>query len=468
MASTISCTTVNIGANPVIAIRVDATNSQVWRLTWSSGNQRGTIGKGYLVKGLIFNKTITDYTWSMSLYDLIPEDTSVNITLTLETFASDYDVDLVERVTYSARATVNASYSTPTVSVPRIVDTNALSVALTGDPTVLVRYVSTASVDVDIEARHSAYILPDKTTVTCGSATRNYLNDIVFENVESNVFKIVAHDSRWLITRVTYTVPDYNYIEYVRPTCVADSARPDTSGKARLMCHGTFFDDNFGVQDNTIAADYRYKEVDGEYSDWVAMSVSVNGNTYDATATLTGLDYRKTYVFEYRATDKATSVSTADDPISALPVFHWSKTDFVHETPVDFRAGIMVNGNESDVIVEQGTTGNWAYRKWESGRAECWGTFNRTLTSSDWSAWGSLYQATIINTILDSISYPFSFIEIPKEYATLQSGSGGMLNGSAFGMSASTPSSYFIVHPNNLTSGSYSCTLNLYVVGKWK
>lgn len=34
-----------------------------------------------------------------------------------------------------------------------------------------------------------------------------------------------------------------------------------------------------------------------------------------------------------------------------------------------------------DYIVEQGTSGNWHYRKWNSGRAELWGKFTQTVTS---------------------------------------------------------------------------------------
>jgi hypothetical protein len=171
----------------------------------------------------------------------------------------------------------------------------------------------------------------------------------------------------------------------------------------------------------------------------------------------------KTYVFEYRATDKLNTVSTAENAISALPVFHWSADDFVHETPVDFRAGITFNGEESDMIVEQGESGYWAWRKWSSGRAECWGRFTRSVTSADWSAWGSLYQAEIIM----NEAYPFPFTDAQEEYATLHSMSGGLINCVLLGMSQSTTGAYFAVHPNKLTS-TYSFLLELYVVGRWK
>ena len=37
--------------------------------------------------------------------------------------------------------------------------------------------------------------------------------------------------------------------------------------------------------------------------------------------------------------------------------------------------------NMADYIVEQGTSGDWTYRKWSSGFAECWGKVAKTATN---------------------------------------------------------------------------------------
>ena len=39
-----------------------------------------------------------------------------------------------------------------------------------------------------------------------------------------------------------------------------------------------------------------------------------------------------------------------------------------------------------DYIVEQGTSGIWTHRKWNSGIAECWGRHSFTVTA--WAQWG--------------------------------------------------------------------------------
>lgn len=55
----------------------------------------------------------------------------------------------------------------------------------------------------------------------------------------------------------------------------------------------------------------------------------------------------------------------------------------------------------NNYVVEQGTSGDWAYRKWNSGAVELW--CNKTVSvSSSTSATGSLYYSSMI-----SISVPF-------------------------------------------------------------
>ena len=37
---------------------------------------------------------------------------------------------------------------------------------------------------------------------------------------------------------------------------------------------------------------------------------------------------------------------------------------------------INILKRQKDYVVEQGTSGIWTYRKWNSGKAECWGIYN--------------------------------------------------------------------------------------------
>lgn len=102
----------------------------------------------------------------------------------------------------------------------------------------------------------------------------------------------------------------------------------------------------------------------------------------------------------------------------------------------------------SDFVVQQGTSGNWYYRKWNSGRAECWGNIpiNTAITDSI----GSIYYAAIEN-----ISFPSGlFINKPLVFANSTSTAvltvairGSTTTKSVFGINLMYPVSY----PNAIT-----------------
>lgn len=77
----------------------------------------------------------------------------------------------------------------------------------------------------------------------------------------------------------------------------------------------------------------------------------------------------------------------------------------------------VINALKVDYIVEEGTSGIWTYRKWNSGIAECWGkseqlsrTFNNPLGRG---YYGAKYTAT----------YPSSlFVDAPVVDASIYDG----------------------------------------------
>lgn len=84
-------------------------------------------------------------------------------------------------------------------------------------------------------------------------------------------------------------------------------------------------------------------------------------------------------------------------------------SDMTPQEVEDFVDGLNISGiNAVDYVVEQGTSGIWTYRKWNSGIAECWG--NPTTESVTFSSAGSgtgLYQSVDM-----SVALPFTFTSI--------------------------------------------------------
>ena len=54
----------------------------------------------------------------------------------------------------------------------------------------------------------------------------------------------------------------------------------------------------------------------------------------------------------------------------------------------------MTTGNIANYVVDEGSTGIWAWRKWSSGRCELWGT--RSYTGPIGTSWGNLYASGVI------------------------------------------------------------------------
>lgn len=100
-----------------------------------------------------------------------------------------------------------------------------------------------------------------------------------------------------------------------------------------------------------------------------------------------------------------------------------------------------------DYIVEQGTSGDWTYRKWDSGIYECW---RRTANGS----------AVTIN-------FPITFVELPRIVATSGSTSPASNYGSVnvFTRGTTTAKTDISFEANVSSTDIWA---DVYVIGKWK
>lgn len=113
------------------------------------------------------------------------------------------------------------------------------------------------------------------------------------------------------------------------------------------------------------------------------------------------------------------------------------------------------------LIIEQGTSGNWKYRKWSNGTAECWG--NHTLTVTSWSGWYSLQYC---NPYTKSYNYPSGlFTEAPTMTVSTVSGIVGMVVTETAGTKDHTPYIYSI-RPDG--GGTGAITYAIHAIGRWK
>lgn len=109
-------------------------------------------------------------------------------------------------------------------------------------------------------------------------------------------------------------------------------------------------------------------------------------------------------------------------------------------------------------IVEQGTSGNWTYRKWSDGTAECWGAVETPKISN--SVVGGFYGGVASNIALPS----GLFSEIPRVLLNIYDYGSGMFFGTVRAVTASA----FNIQALRSDNVSSTAKANVYAIGKWR
>nr|CAI9750280.1 tail protein [uncultured phage] len=309
-ASSVSCSSANIGSNATITIN-RASTSFTHTLTYSFGSLSGTIAT---------KTSSTNISWTIptTFYGQIPNSKSGTGTITCDTYNGS---TLIGSKSTSFTATVSESASKPTLS-PTVSDSNTTTTALTGNSSKFIKYYSNAAVATGAKARNSATLKSQK--ITCEAKSLTSASGTI-NAVESGSFTFSATDSRGYTT--TQTVNN-TLIDYIKLTCSLNAGAPTTAGVATLKISGNYWDGTFGKVANTLTVQYRYKTQGGSYGSWTTVSATKSNNTYNATATIRGLNYQTTYVFQARAIDKLATISTDEQARRTTPIFDWSKDDF--------------------------------------------------------------------------------------------------------------------------------------------
>lgn len=230
----------------------------------------------------------------------------------------------------------------PTITA-QVWDENSATIALTGNKNTLVRYQSEAVATMEAIAYDGAAINLDMYIIRNGSKTV-YGDTGRFPNVESNKFTFSAEDSNG---NIGTGVVEVDMIPYVELTCNPVNGVVGADGVKTVECYGEFYSGSFGAETNTLTARVRCIKAGGTSGSWQSMSVQTRENAYVATTTLTNLDSKAAYAFEYEVSDRLSAVTAYEVSKPATPVFHWGKTDFVFEVPVTFNAG-FTNTQEDD------------------------------------------------------------------------------------------------------------------------
>lgn len=272
----------------------------------------------------------TSYPWYVP-YDILENTKDAKkATITLKCTTYNGETKLGENTT-TFTANFKKSECEPYFYEPEVEDMNDKTVALTGDPTILVKHFSTARIYSNPHTQYDAeltdtYISDDTTTTVLGQVAD-------FENVATDTFTLYAKDSRGFEKKETLKA---SMVNYVKLTCALEVSAPSADGNATLTVSGAGFGGNFGVVVNTPKIYFRYKtdEMDA-YTSWGEIATpTISSNKYTHIEAISGLDYKRQYTFQVKIEDSLMSKTSKAISVKTAPIFDWSAEDFKFNVPV--------------------------------------------------------------------------------------------------------------------------------------
>lgn len=306
---------------------------------------------------LIYNAINTDGT--VTTEEIANKTTNKNISYTISTEklttilsknkTSTSVLGILYAYTYSGNTqigqksydlTLNIEETPPIVSAT-VVDTNSTTIALTGDSSKIVKYISKPKVTITAQAQQQADISSYSTVWGNSSSTAQ---ETTFNSgIDSNIVTVSAKDSRNWVGEEEYDLNALGiYIEYIKPNFSKFTlSRPETtSNTINADLTGVWFNSSFGATSNTLEFKYRYKEKGGEYGSYQTITLTTNENNFSLNGSLgSSFNYQKQYDFEFVLTDKLMSVITTFNVESGESIIR------IAETYMRILGDLKISGN---------------------------------------------------------------------------------------------------------------------------
>lgn len=367
--------TVSVTEGAVTTIAINRRNSSYSHLLgYSFGELMGFITDEGQVSDtpVLCTGTVISFSIPEAFYLQLPESASGSCSLTCITMDGEKQVGSAVEALFTVK--VPESYGP--VLTPNVTDINPITLALTGDAAVGVRFMSQLQCTAQAQGQLGAAVV---SLTVDGNAL-----PAVVEGAEKLTFQ--AMDTRGYVTQQVVTPKTVPYVLLTaNGTC---SRVSPTSGCADLTVRGNCFWGSFGKQDNSLTLT---ASVDGrEYP----MTVTREGDSYHARVQLEGLSYEYGYTVTVTARDALMTVTTELQLGRGVPVFDWSKKDFAFHVPI---TAPSVNGIRNPalkawpvgaVILMTPDPKDFIGGKWE----------HFTIPSIDLDAWRRLQGADVLGT----------------------------------------------------------------------
>lgn len=487
----------SLGSSITISTSGRASTDFTHKLYYSWGSQYTNVK--------IADGVTTGQSWTIpkTLAEVVQGATSGTMYIKCETYKGS---SLIGTKTISLDVEIpNTAEFKPTASITGVTAANTLAVnAFVAGKTRLRIAVNTVGGYVSGSANRNSYPTTAKITVdgktylkTLGrEAAASWIFDTdLIQSAGTKTITVEVADSRGRTNTETSSVTVYEYAApiisaFTANRCLQDGTLSDSG--TYILCSLTASVsslNSLNAKTYKIVYDNNGTEImlaQGTLSSYSAATVKYNSYTSSKTFSTDSAWTVRAYVYD--------SLNTNSPAVAAVIVptektfMDWrqngnglafgkvSERDGLEIAwPVYFDGGIYaaeVSGGTkkynqiSDFVIEQGSSANYAYRKWKSGRAECWAKVNISAEPCN-TAVGSWFRTQV----LSMPSYPFNFAEVPtvNMFFSTAVGTGGLVwtAGAANDSSPlSKPENCYIIRMSS--AASISGTINIAVFGRWK
>lgn len=205
--------------------------------------------------------------------------------------------------------------------------------ALTGGGGTYIKGYSDLHVTVGVDTQKGASV--QSCVVKLGDDVHNDANDVEyvkFENIQSNIIIARCQDNRGISVETEHKI---SLIDYFKPTINAIGnieIYDETKARVHIDISGTFFNDFFGADDNSISVFIKHTGI----NDWSPFNdeLTINGNSYSVEFNIDDLDYTKSFVYQVKVEDRLDSAITTSYTLRTVPVFDWGEDDFNFNVPI--------------------------------------------------------------------------------------------------------------------------------------
>lgn len=391
--SDVSCSSPYIGDTAIIT--VDKKNENFTSTIWCNIGSLLNIPIATKSKEKVFSLNTSEI--ADDIYSDMPNSKEINGIVVCETYNGNTKIGTsINDFNLYAKESV----CKPDVDAT-IIDTNEKTIAITGDTSKFIKYVSKPKVTITANAKKSSTI--KKYYINLNDGQTSDSQECIFNTIGSNNITIGVTDSRGYSNTKNIDISE-KMIDYIKLHInnIELERTEQVSNEVILNANGVWFNGNFNEENNNVlTAKFQYKKTsENEWSEENIITPTIDNNTFKFIDVSLGnlFSYDDEYQFKIIINDKVMVVGSENKDIITVPKGQ--------EIIAICENGIWVDGFVkifNNPIIESGSNDNGEYVKFYDGTMICRGIVRLTSNEQKTSGGLTYYCADTY------INFPFEF-----------------------------------------------------------